>query len=39
MARAEAIKIHYEDINRNCTVSGSSADFCDRNGQHGDKEL
>ena len=39
MARAHVIKIQCEEINRNCTVRGSYADFCDRNGQYGDKEL
>ena len=25
--------------NRNCATRGSCADFCDRNGQYGNKEL
>ena len=39
MARSEAIKIQCEEINRNCALRCSCADFCDRIKQYGDKEL
>ena len=39
MARAEAIEYLIWKFNRNCDVKGSCADFCDRIGQYGNKEL
>ena len=39
MDRSEAIKIQWEEVNRNCALRCSCADFCDRIEQCGDKEL
>ena len=39
MARSEAIDDLMWKINRNCAVKASCADFCDKNGHYGDKEL
>ena len=39
MAISEAIDDLMCKTNRNCAAKGSCADFCDKNGQYGDKDL
>ena len=39
MAGSKGIDDLMLKFNKNCAVKGSCADFCDRNGQYGDKEL
>ena len=39
MVRSEVINDLMRKINRNCAVKGSCADFCDKIGQYGDKDL